>query len=139
MQLVDIEAALTAWLSSRFPGIRVCTELPAQLVEVIGDAGGVVRVTRIGGGTSTANPALDTPTVDVDCFGDTRIDARALAVQVQSALLLDLPGSDIAGGSVPKHGVTQTLGPAWRPYDDTDVRQIGATYSIKTRARSSGG
>lgn len=134
MLLVDIEAALVDWLGGQFPNARVCTEVPANLGDVCAGTDGVICVGRIGG--IAGQPTLDAPVVDVDCYGETRAQARALAVAVQSALLLTLPGQAVLGGAVPQHGVTQALGPSWRPYDDTGVRKFGATYSIATRAHA---
>ena len=129
IQFVDVEGALVTWLQGQFPAARVCTETPANL----GDVVPVIRVERIG---STATPPLlDTAIGYVDVFVGTRGAARALAVAGQSAFLGVLPGSDLAGGSVPTSGVTQQSGPAWRPYDDSAVRLVGSTYGVVVRCR----
>lgn len=108
-------------------GVRVCTELPADLQDVLP----VVQVVRIGGPHDDNDPFLLIPTVSVDCFADDRLAAITLADQVDRAMRKTLPGAQVHGASV---GLVRTLtGPSWRPWDDTAVRRYGATYQVRLK------
>lgn len=131
MSGIDYEQAVMTWLASRFTSARVTVEMPSKIV------GPTIRVLGLGGPNDFV---LDKPSLAIDCFdlGRTvdgkevngRIYARALAYEVRDAMLWSLPGSAISGGYVTK--VNATL-PAWRPYDNTNVRRFGATYQLFCR------
>jgi hypothetical protein len=126
---LDIEAALVAWLPTVVT-VRAVTELPADLDAAIAASGGVARINRLGGPDPT--PSLSLDTVDVESFAATRAAARALALEVQYALRFSLAGHLTGGGSISR--VQTVSGPAWRPYDDTNVRRFGALYQITTHS-----
>jgi len=71
---------------------------------------------------------LDRPFVDIDVYHSTRADAIALAATIRSWVLTRLRGS------VTEHavfGLTGTISrPAVRPYENTALRRVGATYEI---------
>jgi hypothetical protein len=118
----DIEALLVDWLTPRFTSSRLCTELPATLPE------STIQVVRFGGGRPMV--PFDLPSVDVDCYGQTRSAARGVAEQVAHALVFDLPGFVWAGVRV--ISVECVSGPSWAPYDNTNVRRLSAAYQIRT-------
>lgn len=120
----DVERLLVAFLPGQLGGVRVLTELPANLADVLP----VVAVLRLGG--TDASVAFDVATVDVDVYAASRAAASALAEQVRRALRFALPHT--AGV---RH--VQTLSaPAWRPYDNTALRRFGATYQLTVQATS---
>lgn len=122
----DVERLLVALLPGLTGGVRACTDLPADLLQVLP----VVQVARIGGTDSSVS--LDVATVDVDSYAASRQAANELAGQVRHALLFALPGAAAAGGVVTR---VQTLSaPAWRPYDNTTLRRVGASYQLTVRA-----
>lgn len=105
-------------------GVRVCSELPADL----GDVLPVVQATRIGGPHDDNDPLLQTPTVDIDYFAADRAAAFALAEAGDLALRRQLPGATV--GTV-RVGMVRTLsGPSWRGWDNTSIRRVGATYQL---------
>jgi len=123
---VSAESVLVAWLSSAFPDVRVVTETPANLADVVP----LIRVSRFGG-VDEQIWTFDNPTMDFDCYDTGRIAARDLAYQVRRSLRRDLPGQIVAGAFVLS---CRTLsGPAWTPYDNTtsDLRRF--TYSAELR------
>ena len=116
----DVEELLVAYLSAKFPSYRICTELPAQITQT------TVQVVRIGGFDSAA---IDTATVSVDIYAADRGTANDASGIVRAAL----NNGALAGytnGSATVATISTIGGPGWRPYDDTDVRRIGATYAI---------
>lgn len=120
------ERLLHDWLVADL-GVRVCSELPADLAEVVP----LIQAVRIGGPHDDNDPFLLIPTVSVDCFADDRLAAITLADQVDRAMRKTLPGAQVHGASV---GLVRTLtGPSWRPWDDTAVRRYGATYQVRLK------
>jgi hypothetical protein len=111
-----------AWLAARPGGGRVSTEAPANLNDVLP----YIQVARIGG--RERDYVLDTASVAFDVFAASRPAARALAVALRNAVLLELAGSVTGGAFITK---TRTLSaPAWRPWNNTTVRRFGAVYDI---------
>lgn len=117
----DVEATLVTFLAGQFPAARVCTELPANMLDVLP----VVQVERVSGGDDTFR--VDSPVVDVSAYAATRGDAASVAESVRAALLSVL-GVQVPGTVVT--GVRTTTGPRWLAYDDTNVRRYQATYQI---------
>ena len=71
---------------------------------------------------------LDRALVDVDVYHSTRGEAFALAGLARGWLLTDLPG---AVTSAAVFGRVSTVSPpAARPYENTALRRVGATYQI---------
>lgn len=127
MSTVPAETVLIAWLKTAFPAARVVTETPANLADVVP----CIRVTRFGGSDEYLS-AFDNPTMDFDCYDVGREAARTLAYAVRASLRDDLPGQVVAGTSVVR--VRTISGPAWTPYDNTNLRRF--TYSAQLRIRS---
>lgn len=119
-----MEQLLVAWLTADLPGVRVCTELPADFPTLVP----LVQVTRIGGPHSDDLVSLMMPTMDVDAFGADRAAAAALIDAVDDSLRRRLPGRTVTGGRV---GKVRTLsGAQSRTWDDQRVRRYGASYQL---------
>jgi len=117
----DIEELIGGWLSQAC-GCRVLTDLPADLQQQVP----LLQINRYGG--ADVAPGLDVALLDVDAFGPDRSTAVTYAERARRALRFDLPNTQI-GYSV----FTQVLtieAPSYRPYDNTDLRRIGATYRL---------
>jgi hypothetical protein len=117
---VDAELLIVGYLTTAFPAAHVCTETPSSMT------GQVIQVERIGG--SDTVPSLDPATVDVECFAATRIAANDLANQVRRSLRFASAGYTALGATIAR--VDTIVGPGWRPYANTNVRRVGATYKI---------
>jgi hypothetical protein len=112
-------------------GVRVCSELPADLAEVMP----LIQAVRIGGPHDDNDPYVLIPTVSIDVFAADRAGATELADAVDLSLRRRLPGAHVLGASV---GLVRTLsGPSWRPWDDTRVRRFGATYQLWVKTPTS--
>lgn len=122
-----IEGLLIPWLASTL-GVRAVTDLPAGLLTVLP----IVQIVRVGGPSNDDNPRFDMPTVSVDCYGADRTAATALALNVDEALRVMLPGTFTGGATV--HRVQTITGPSWRPYDDTALRRMGSSYRLYVKA-----
>jgi hypothetical protein len=121
----DVERLLVTYLGGAL-GVRVVTDLPSNLQQILP----LVQVGRLGGADDVIG--LDRASVDVDVYAAGRAASVALAERCREALRMDLPGQTL--GVVTVAAVRTTLGPTWRPYDDTtNVRRFGATYQITTR------
>lgn len=101
---------------------RIVTELPAGFEKFLP----LIQVERIAGPDIV--PSLDNPTLDVECFGADRPTAKQLADRVRVALRYGMNGF-VYGGAVVAN--VQTIqGPGWRPYTNTGMRRVGATYQL---------
>jgi len=121
---LSTEQLLVPWLRA-FLNVRAVTELPANLATVTP----IIDVARIGGGSDDNNPSFEFPTVSIDCYAANVTDTMALAMRVDRAIRVNLPGQPLANRAV----VTRTdtiSGPSFRPYDDLALRRFGATYRI---------
>ncbi|MFJ5070252.1 hypothetical protein ACIQC7_27965 [Kitasatospora sp. NPDC088556] len=118
----DHEAVLVAFLTADLAGPVVTTETDNDLQDHLP----LVQVRRAGGGDDGFR--LDRALVDVDVYAASRADASALARQIRTALLSRLRGSVQPTAVV---GLVATVSaPAWRPYENTGLRRVGATYEI---------
>ena len=124
----DVELLLVTAAAAQFPSARVCTELPAVI------SGPVIQIERIGGPDLV--PSIDDAVVDVECFDTTRAAANALAVQVRDWLRLTLPGYRDTTQHAAVVSVSTTQGLGWRPYENTNVRRVGATYTVTVHNQS---
>lgn len=89
-------------------------ELPTVQVEVAGGDDDGIR--------------LDRPFVDINVYHRTRGEAIALAASIRGWVLTQLRGS-VTQNAV--FGRTGTISrPAVRPYENTGLRRVGATYEI---------
>lgn len=93
---------------------NLANELPTVQVEVSGGDDDGIR--------------LDRPFVDIDVYHRTRGEAIALAATIRGWVLTQLRGS-VTDNAV--FGRTGTISrPAVRPYENTGLRRVGATYEI---------
>lgn len=111
-------------------GVRVCSEVPADLADVVP----LVQAVRVGGPAHDRDPFFLMPTINVDCFDADRASAMDLAHAVDLSLRRRLSGATVLGARIGR--VATITGPSWRPWDDTDVRRFGATYQIWIKAPS---
>ncbi|MEU3903321.1 hypothetical protein AB0F20_05830 [Streptomyces goshikiensis] len=121
---VDVELLVIQWLQARLgSGIVVRDELDNSLLNELP----TVQVERIAAGGDDGF-RLDHALVDVDVYAANRGAAVALALQIRGLLLTQLPGSTTGGAVV---GRVQTVAaPGARPYENTGLRRVGATYQI---------
>ena len=119
----DIELELIGWLQSRLPpDVVVRDETDNNLLDELP----TVQVESTGGDDDGFR--LDRPLVDINVFAATRGDALTLAGQIKTLLLTQLRGSTT---ETTVFGRVSTLSlPAVRPYENTALRRVGATYEI---------
>lgn len=129
--MIAAELVIRGWLAARFPTWRVVTEMPKDVT--LPGYLPLLHVSRFGG--FNARPALDTVVMDVDAFAlsgsgieDPRDAVRSIAEQIRDALLFELPGYTVNGATVT--GVITTAAPVFKPYDNTNLRRFGGTYTV---------
>lgn len=121
---VDIELDLIGWLQAKAgAGVIVRDEVDNNLLNELP----TVQVQRIPVGGDDGF-RLDRALIDVDVYAATRGDAIALALQIRGWLLTELPGSQTERAVYGR--VTSSPPPAVRPYENTGLRRVGATYQI---------
>lgn len=127
--MISAELYVRGWLAARFPTWRVVTEMPKNLIDVVP----LLHVARFGG--FNRGPALDVAVIDVDAFNlatsgveDPRNDVRDMSEQVRSALFVELPGYTVDHTTVT--GVHTSAAPVFKPYDNTNLRRFGGTYTV---------
>lgn len=134
----DLEGSLVAWLRGLGIARRVVTERPSNLQSA--DVLPLAEISDVGG--PEVARGLDAATVDVDCYHigsgtgmtavSAREQARGFANEVRRAFQYQLPGTTLIGGAVVGR-VHVARRPVWLPYDDTNIRRVGATYEIYFR------
>jgi hypothetical protein len=121
--LVDIELELITRGTVRFPDAVVRDELDNNLLNELP----TIQIQQIPGGDDDGL-RLSRPLVDIDVYAATRADAVALAREVHEWVTRELRGSTSATAVI---GLTKGLTlPAPRPYENTALRRVGATYEI---------
>ncbi|MET9728679.1 hypothetical protein [Streptomyces zaomyceticus] len=121
---VDIELELIQWLQAKVgPSVVVRDEVDNSLLDDLP----TIQVQRLPAGGDDGF-RLDRALVDVDVYHSTRAAAIALAGQVRGWLLRELPGAVTENAVFGR--VTSTPPPAVRPYENTALRRVGATYQI---------
>jgi hypothetical protein len=119
---VDVELELIARAAARFPDVVVrdeldnnlTNELPTMQIQVVGGSDDGIR--------------LDRAIVDIDVYHSTRAAAIALAAEVRGWVLSELRSSASATAVIGRTGTISR--PAVRPYENTALRRVGATYEI---------
>lgn len=120
---VDVELMLIGWLQARLGGdVVVRDELDNNLEHELP----TVQVQRVGGGDDGLR--LDRALVDVDVYARTRAEALDLAGTVRGLLFTALQGSSTATAVVGR--VVTISAPLVRPYENTALRRVGATYQM---------
>ncbi|MGI5274872.1 hypothetical protein ACQEUU_37465 [Nonomuraea sp. CA-218870] len=123
--MIDVEAALIAWLEGTLDDVRASTETPSDLDDRLP----WLQVVRLGGPYDGFR--RDQPAVDISAFAVTGPAASDLALQVQKALHTQLWGAT-TGGAVFSRVETRT-GPHKVPYDNPNMRRYEATYAFVIR------
>ncbi|MEU0937574.1 hypothetical protein [Embleya sp. NPDC005971] len=118
----DVEVLLIAWLVAARPDTVWAAELDNDLLADL-PCGQVVRV-----GGDDDGVRLDRALVDVDVYAATRAQAAGIAAWTRASLTRDLPGQVVAGAVLGR--VSTVSAPGWRPYENTALRRIGATYEV---------
>jgi uncharacterized protein YggE len=125
-ELIPMDQIVVTWLAAAFPNARVCTETPANLLDVLP----VIQVQTIGG--TDPVPNLDVATVDVDVFAAGAVAAEQLAEQVRDSLRTNMQGKQVAGAFVA--AVSTVNRPRYVYYsDDATLRRYVATYRVAAR------
>ncbi|MEU6543876.1 hypothetical protein [Streptomyces sp. NPDC046859] len=117
----DVEAELVAWLKAQL-NVRHLTDLPTNLTEVLP----INQVQRIGGDDDSIR--LDRALVTVDSYAADRAAASLLARRTRDKLVNQLRGVQTAAAVFGR--VSTLSAPAWRPYENPNLRRMGATYEI---------
>jgi len=117
----DVEAELNAWLEAQLGVVHV-TDLPADLDDRLP----LNQVQRVGGDDDSIR--LDRALVDIDSYGTDRAAASLLARQTRDKLVVALRGVQTTGAVFGR--VSTISAPAWRPYENPNLRRMGATYEI---------
>lgn len=121
---VDVELLVIQWLQAQLgSSVVVRDELDNNLLNELP----TVQVERIPAGGDDGF-RLDHALVDIDVYAATRSGAVALAAQIRGLLLGALPGSTATGAVVGRVGTISA--PGARPYENTGLRRVGATYEI---------
>ena len=118
---VDVELELIGWTQARVDAVvrdeldnNLADELPTVQIEVAGGDDDGFR--------------LDRALVDVNVYAATRAEAIALSAAIRSLYLTALRGSTTTNAVF---GMVRALSrPAVRPYENTALRRVGATYEI---------
>lgn len=121
--LVDIELELIRRATAKFPAAVVRDELDNRLLEELP----TIQVQQVPAG-SEDGLRLARMLVDIDVYHRTRAEAIRLANEVHAWVTGELRGSASATAVI---GRTAALAlPASRPYENTALRRVGATYEI---------
>ena len=122
----SVPQLLVKVLQSEFPAVRVVTELPAGLEQVLP----VVQVNRFGGGGDVIT--MDTAYIDVDVWDASLLDADVLASQVATWMRLYLPGHRVvsAAGTGTFAACRSQTGMMQRPSGNPDVKRVGGAFTV---------
>lgn len=121
---VDIELDLIGWLQAKAgAGVVVRDEVDNNLLDELP----TVQVQRIPAGGDDGF-RLDRALIDIDVYAATRGEATEMALQVRGWLMTELAGSQTVRAVYGR--VTSSPPPAVRPYENTGLRRVGATYQI---------
>ena len=121
--LVDIELELIRRATARFPDAVVRDELDNNLLAELP----TIQIQQVPAG-SDDGLRLARMLVDIDIYAATRADAITLAREVHDWVTRELRGSTSSTAVIGGTGAI-TL-PAARPYENTSLRRVGATYEI---------
>lgn len=124
-RFADVEALAYNYLTAALDGVRVSTDVPGNLEQVMP----LVRVVRGPGGDDRIT---DSPLLDVECFAATRGALWLLTEQVRDAMHA-LAGVAVNGRLV--DSVATTAAPTRVDYGNPAVHRTVATYRLALRAR----
>jgi hypothetical protein len=121
---VDIELDLIGWLQARFGEDAVVRdEVDNNLLNELP----TVQVQRLPAGGDDGF-RLDRALVDIDVYAATRGEAIEIAATIRGWLMTQLAGSSTSRAVYGR--ITSSPPPAIRPYENTGLRRVGATYQI---------
>jgi hypothetical protein len=121
---VDVELELITYLQSRAgSSVVVRDELDNNLANELP----TIQVERIPAGDDDGY-RLDRALVDINVYCATRAQAITLAGQVRGWMLRDLPGTKTTAAVFGRVGTVAA--PGIRPYENTALRKVGATYQV---------
>ena len=121
---VDVELEVMVWLRARLnPDVVVRDEIDNNLLNELP----TVQVQRVPAGGDDGI-RLDRAFIDVDVYAATRAQAIALSATIRGLLLTQLRGSATDNAVFSRVGTITP--PASRPYENTALRRVGATYEI---------
>lgn len=121
--LVDIELELITRAKDRFPDAVVRDELDNNLLNELP----TIQINQIPGGDDDGI-RLARMLIDINVYAATRADAIGLARDVHQWVTGELRGSST--DSLVIGGTGALTLPAVRPYENTALRRVGATYEI---------
>ncbi|MDQ0809811.1 hypothetical protein QFZ63_001525 [Streptomyces sp. B3I7] len=121
--LVDIELELIRRAAQRFPDVVVRDELDNNLLDELP----TIQVQQVPAG-SEDGLRLARMIVDIDVYAATRVDAISLAREVHDWVTREVRGSTSSTAVIGRTGALAL--PAARPYENTALRRVGATYEI---------
>ena len=128
MSYPSVDEVLAAWLPEVVDGVRTWTTddlLPTSLTYLLP----LVQIVTYSGADHTVG--IDDASVDVDVYAPTRVVALEVAEQIRVVVRTQLVG--VVGGVTVSY--TRTVQrPTSRPYDNTSIRRVGASYMIRTHA-----
>lgn len=118
---VDVEALAFTWLSSQLTGIRICTELPADI-----DGIDTIRVTRSPGSNTDMTSF---PRIDVEAFSSTRAGMWVLIGRANDAIAR-IKGQTVNGIQCDcPRTITDPVAAWWSP----TVQRAVAVYELELR------
>lgn len=121
--LLDIEGELIARATVRFPAAVVRDELDNSLANELP----TIQIEQVPGGGDDGL-RLARHLIDINVYAATRAEAIALANSVHAWVTGELRGSTSDTAVI---GLTGPVAlPAPRPYENTGLRRVGATYQI---------
>lgn len=124
----DVELLLTRWARATLPDNEFGTEAPSNLADVLPWH----RVTRLPG--TDIELTLERALIDVDSFAADRTEASDAARALKDAMTYKLPGLYVPDLGAAIGAVRVVASPAWRAWDNTNVRRYGATYLVVVHA-----
>ncbi|MGF2208956.1 hypothetical protein [Streptomyces albidoflavus] len=122
-ELVDIEVELVALGVVRFPQAVVRVELDNNLLHELP----TIQIEQAPGGHDDGL-RLSRPLVDFNVYAPTRSAAFSLAHEVHAWVTGELRGLGTSRLVIGRTGALSL--PAVRPYENTSLRRVGATYEI---------
>lgn len=123
----DVELAVVTWAGTALAGHGVSPEAPDDLAAQLP----FHRVTVLPAGQQST-PTFSTVLLDVDSWGGSRLLANRAALDFKDAL------EAARNVTIPAQGIAFSYlsgsAPSWRPWDNTNVRRVGALFTLSVHA-----
>lgn len=124
---VDPPSTIGPWLAETLPELADRVWWDADPPDDLALRVGAVWLSGIGGGATV--PSLVSPTLDIEVYGSSIEQARAITAVVFDAMMLQLPNTQLPGCTVTEVGVFTYPGP--QPYDhNDDLRHIVMAFGL---------